>query len=121
MTAWLDTLDHHVRLVFEATGGCDGDLIAALAARGHSFSRVNPRRVRAFAKATGTLAKTDRVDARVLARMGAALDLPATVPLSFSRMRPADFLRRRRQLIDMRKAESLHPHSADQPECPIGN
>jgi transposase len=116
IAVWLDTLDHDIRLVFEATSGCDGDLIAALATRGHPFSRVNPRQAREFARATGTLAKTDRVDARVLAQMGAALDLPATIPLSPARSRLADFLRRRRQLVDMRKAEKLHRHSAGQPE-----
>lgn len=116
IATWLDTLDHDVRIVFEATSGCDGELIAALAARGHPFSRVNPRQAREFARATGTLAKTDRVDARVLAQMGAALDLPATIPLSPARARLADFLRRRRQLVDMRKAEKLHRHSAGQPE-----
>lgn len=117
ITTWLDTLDHDIRLVFEATSGCDGDLIAALATRGHPFSRVNPRQAREFARATratGTLAKTDGVDARV--QMGAALDLPATIPLSPARSRLADFLRRRRQLVDMRKAEKLHRHSAGQPE-----
>jgi len=116
IAVWLDTLDHDIRLVFEATSGCDGDLIAALATRSHPFSRVNPRQAREFARATGTLAKTDRVDARVLAQMGAALDLPATIPLSPARSRLADFLRRRRQLVDMRKAEKLHRHSAGQPE-----
>ena len=116
IAAWLDTLDHDVRVVFEATSGCDGELIAALATRSHPFSRVNPRQAREFARATGTLAKTDRVDARVLAQMGAALDLPATIPLSPARSRLADFLRRRRQLVDMRKAEKLHRHSAGQPE-----
>ena len=116
IAVWLDTLDHDIRLVFEATSGCDGELIAALATRGHPFSRVNPRQAREFARATGTLAKTDRVDARVLAQMGAALDLPATIPLSPARSRLTDFLRRRRQLVDMRKAEKLHRHSAGQPE-----
>ncbi|MDQ1159612.1 transposase [Sphingomonas sp. SORGH_AS 950] len=48
--------------------------------------------------------------------MGAALDLPATISLSPTRMRLADFLRRRRHLIEMRKAEKLHRHSAGQPE-----
>lgn len=48
--------------------------------------------------------------------MGAALDLPATIPLSPARSRLAHFLRRRRQLVDMRKAEKLHRHSAGQPE-----
>ena len=46
----------------------------------------------------------------------ALLDLPATVPLSPARSRFADFLRRRRQLVDMHKAEKLHRHSAGQPE-----
>ncbi|MFE8583345.1 IS110 family transposase [Sphingomonas sp. NCPPB 2930] len=116
IAAWLDTLDHDVRVVFEATSGCDGELIAALAMRSHPFSRVNPRQAREFARATGTLAKTDRVDARILAQMGAALNLPATIPLSPARSRLADFLRRRRQLVDMRKAEKLHRHSAGQPD-----
>jgi len=116
IAAWLDTLDHDVRVVFEATSGCDGELIAALAMRSHPFSRVNPRQAREFARATGTLAKTDRVDARVLAQMGAALNLPATIPLSPARSHLADFLRRRRQLVDMRKAEKLHRHNAGQPE-----
>jgi len=116
IAAFLDELDHDVLVVFEATSGCDGDLIAALAERGKPFSRVNPRQAREFARATGVLAKTDRVDARVLAQMGAALDLPATVPLSPARAKLSDFLRRRRQLVDMRKAEKLHRHSAGQDE-----
>lgn len=116
IASWLDTLERDVLVVFEATSGCDGDLIAALAERGHPFSRVNPRQAREFARATGVLAKTDRVDARVLARMGAALPLPITVPVSAARSRLSDFLRRRRQLVDMRKAEKLHRHSAGQDE-----
>jgi transposase len=114
--SWLGGLDRNMRVVFEATSGCDGDLIAALAACEQPFSRVNPRQAREFARATGVLAKTDRVDARVLAQMGAALDLPTTVPLSPERSRLANFLRRRMQLVDMRKAEKLHRHSAGQPE-----
>ncbi|WP_343528924.1 transposase [Sphingomonas sp.] len=85
IAAWLDTLDHDAPIVFEATSGCDGDLIATLTARGHPFSRVNPRQAREFARAIGMLAKTDRVDARALAQMGAALDLPATIALSPAR------------------------------------
>lgn len=116
ISAYLDALDRDVLVVFEATSGCDGDLIAALAERGHPFSRVNPRQAREFARATGVLAKTDRVDARVLAQMGSSLDLPITVPVSEARARLSDFLRRRRQLVDMRKAEKLHRHSAGQDE-----
>jgi len=46
IVVWLDTLDHDVQIVFEATSGCDGALIAALAARRHPFSRVDPRQAR---------------------------------------------------------------------------
>ena len=116
ITTFLDRLDRDVFVVFEATSGCDGTLIAALAECGQPFSRVNPRQAREFARATGVLAKTDRVDARVLAQMGSALDLPITVPVNPARARLADFLRRRRQLVEMRKAEKLHRHSAGQEE-----
>lgn len=119
ISSFLDTLDRDVLLVFEATSGCDGDLIAALAERGQPFSRVNPRQAREFARATGVLAKTDRVDARVLARMGSVLALPITVPVSGARARLSDFLRRRKQLVEMRKAEKLHRHSAGQEEITV--
>lgn len=62
------------------------------------------------------LAKTDRVDTRVLARMGSVLALPVTVPVSGARTRLSDFLRRRKQLVEIRKAEKLHRHSAGQEE-----
>ena len=120
IATWVDTLERDVLVVFEATSGCDGDLIAALAERGQPFSRVNPRQAREFARAVGVLAKTDRVDARVLAQMGAALPLPITVPVSASRARLSDFLRRRRQLVEMRKAEKLHLYSAGQNEIGAG-
>lgn len=66
--------------MFEATSGCDRLLIAVLSACGIRFSRVNPRQAREFARAMGLLAKTDRVDARVLAQMGQRLDLEVTSP-----------------------------------------
>ncbi|MCQ9156311.1 IS110 family transposase, partial [Acidomonas methanolica] len=109
---WAETLTPEKLVVFEATSGCDDILIATLTERAHPFSRVNPRQAREFARATGVLAKTDRVDARVLAQMGAALDLPVTRPVSPARATLADFLRRRRQLVDMRKAKKLRRHSA---------
>ncbi|OAG75611.1 transposase [Acetobacter malorum] len=109
---WAETLTPDVLVVFEATSGCDDILIATLTERAHPFSRVNPRQAREFARAIGMLAKTDRVDARVLAQMGAALDLPVTRPVSPARATLAVFLRRRRQLVDMRKAEKLRRHSA---------
>ncbi|WP_146620195.1 IS110 family transposase [Acuticoccus sediminis] len=87
IAAWVASLDPDALVVFEATSGCDGPLIAALAERGLAFSRTNPRQAREFARATGVLAKTDRVDARVLAQMGTVLDLPITRPSSCGQRR----------------------------------
>jgi len=101
IAAWAETLTPETLVVFEATSGCDDLVIAALTERAHPFSRVNPRQAREFARATG-----------VLAQMSAALDLPITWPVSPAGAILADFLRRRRQLVDMRKAEKLHRHSA---------
>jgi transposase len=119
IAAWVASLEPEVLVVFEATSGCDGPLIAALTARGLAFSRTNPRQAREFARATGVLAKTDRVDARVLAQMGTVLDLPITVPSSPARSRLSDFLRRRRQLVEIRKAEKTRRHNAGQDEIAL--
>src|SRR3954470_21735107 len=59
-------------VVLEATGGLEVRLAAALAAAGLPVAVVNPRRVRAFARATGRLAKTDRLDAETIARFAEA-------------------------------------------------
>src|SRR4026208_99281 len=72
-------------IVMEATGGYERVCAAMLAAAGLALSVVNPRQVRDFAKSTGILAKTDRLDARVLAHFGAAIKpepraLPAAQP-----------------------------------------
>ncbi len=64
------------RIVYEPTGPYHRGMEAALAEAGHALVKVNPRQARRFAEATGTQAKTDRVDAMPLARMGLALDLP---------------------------------------------
>jgi len=67
-------------VVFEATGAYHRNLEAALAANGTAFAKVNPRQARRFAEATGRLAKTDRVDAIMLAKMGAILGLKTHEP-----------------------------------------
>lgn len=69
-------------VVFEATGIYHRLLETSLAEHDFSFARVNPRQARRFAEGTGTLAKTDRVDAAMLARMGALLELKADKPKS---------------------------------------
>src|SRR4051812_45534494 len=82
-------------VVFEASGGYERPLVAALARVGVAFARVNPRQARDFARATGRLAKTDRVDAEVLARMGQALELAPTLPEEPDRVRLAGLIARR--------------------------
>ena len=69
-------------VVFEATGGYHRLLETCLANHNIPFSRVNPRQARRFCEGTGQLAKMDRVDAKMLAKMGALLELEANQPKS---------------------------------------
>lgn len=92
-------------VVLEATGGLEVPLVAALAAAGLPVVVVNPRQARDFAKATGQLAKTDRLDAQVLAHFGEATK-PELRPLPDAQSQElAALLARRRQLVQMLTAE----------------
>jgi transposase len=92
-------------VVLEATGGYELLSVAALAAAQLPLVVVNPRQVRDFAKATGQLAKTDRIDARVLALFGERVR-PAVRALPDEQTRALEgVLTRRRQLLEMRTAE----------------
>ncbi|MGH7261412.1 MAG: IS110 family transposase [Burkholderiales bacterium] len=94
-------------IVMEATGGLETRLASELAAKGLKVAVVNPRQVRDFARATGQLAKTDRVDAAVLAAFARAIR-PRVRPLKDTDTRALDDrVTRRRQLIVMRVQESL--------------
>lgn len=96
---------HPVRIVVEATGGLERALIAALATAELPVVLSNPRQVRSFAKATGLLAKTDRLDALLLARYAEAIK-PAVRPLpDAAQLELHDLVARRRQIVDMVKAE----------------
>ncbi|MBX9907621.1 MAG: transposase [Beijerinckiaceae bacterium] len=99
-------------VVFEATGPYDGPLHAALAAADIRFARVNPARARAFARAAGLLAKTDAVDARMLALMGEALALSPDEPRDEARLALAALAARRDQLVAMRAAERVRLKAA---------
>jgi len=68
------------RVVFEPTGPYHRAFERALGVAGAPFVKVNPRQARRFAEAVGTLAKTDRMDAAMLARMGALLELQTRPP-----------------------------------------
>jgi transposase len=95
------------RLLFvvEATGGYELPAVAALAAAVLPVIVVNPRQVRDFAKATGQLAKTDRIDADILARF-ADVVRPAVRPIADADAQELDaLLARRRQLLEMLQAE----------------
>ena len=93
------------RIVLEATGGLEVLLATQLAAAALPVVVINPRQARDFAKATGQLAKTDQVDARVLAHFGEALQPPVR-PLPDEQTRALEaLLTRRRQLVDMMVAE----------------
>jgi len=92
-------------IVLEATGGLERLVVAALALAGLPVAVVNPRQVRDLAKATGRLAKTDAVDAAVLAHFAQALQpTPRPLPDAATQTLTA-LVERRRQLIGMLTAE----------------
>jgi len=92
-------------IVLEATGGYELLGVAALAAAALPVVVVNPRQVRDFAKATGQLAKTDRIDADILARF-ADVVRPAVRPIADEDAQELEaLLTRRRQLLEMLQAE----------------
>ena len=92
-------------IVLEATGGYEVPVAAALAGAGLPVAVVNPRQIRDFARATGQLAKTDRLDAAANARFAEAVR-PATRPLADAAAQAlSELVARRRQLLDMLQAE----------------
>ena len=100
LIAWLSELAPTL-IVLEATGGYERLIVAELVLVGLPVAVVNPKRVRDFARSTGLLAKTDKLDAHVLAHFAAAVR-PAVRPLhSEEEERLAALVSRRRQLIEM--------------------
>lgn len=100
-----------ILVVLEATGGLEIPIAAALAELKVSVAVVNPRQVRDFAKATGKLAKTGRIDALILAHFAQAIR-PAARPLLAAKHRELKaILGRRRQLVEMITMEKNRLHS----------
>ena len=91
-----------IRIVVEATGGYEEGVLAGCAKHGLWIARVNPRQARSFANATGQLAKTDRLDARMLAEMAHTLHarLRAHTPLTDWQRELRGWLRRRHQVTE---------------------
>lgn len=101
-----------VFVVFEATGIYDQALTTALAKAGVRYARVNPARVRDFARATGRLAKTDAIDAEVLAAFGRAISPAPEAGVSEARKALSLLAKRRDQLVAMRAQEKTRRSEA---------
>ena len=100
------------RIVVESTGGYERQLVAKLAGAGLPVVVVNPRRVRSFGEGMGMLAKTDIIDARLLALFGEKVRPPIR-PISQGRDRLlADFVARRRQIVALIVAEKSRRDTA---------
>ncbi len=88
-------------LVAEGTGGYEAKGIHAMQKAGFSCAVVNPRQVRAFGKAVGRLAKTDKIDAGILAHFGEAIKPSVKAMVKPEAQTLSDTQHRRKQLIDM--------------------
>jgi transposase len=95
-------------IVLEATGGYEHTLVAELVTAKLPVAVINPRYVRDFAKAKGVLAKTDKIDAAVIAHYAAALQPQVTIVLSKEQFRLRALVLRRRQLVSIRASEKNH-------------
>lgn len=101
-----------VLVVLEATGGFESPLVAVLATAGMPVVVVNPRCIRDFARASGKLAKTDYIDAKVIAHYAEAIR-PHVRPLPDAEAQEFNsILTRRRQVLEMLTAEKNRLHSA---------
>jgi transposase len=101
LIAHLKSLPNPLHIVCEATGGYERLLMEALHQNGLSVSLINPRKVRDFARAKGILAKTDRIDALLLAEYGRLLTPAPTPPKSQDLQRLSQLVTRRQELIGL--------------------
>lgn len=105
LAAWVAPLAP-VRVALEATGGYEAAAVAALSVRGLPVCLVNPKRVRDFARAGGRAAKTDAIDAAVLAAFADKMRPPVRPPTDAEAQHFQAILARRGQLIGMRTMEA---------------
>ena len=92
-------------IVIEATGGYERQVALALTAAGYPLAIINARQARNFAKAANQLAKTDKVDAKLLAWFAEAMRPPVRVLASEAQQQLQDLVIRRRQLVEMMTSE----------------
>lgn len=108
---WLKILQPEL-IVLEATGGLELPFVAELAYEKMSVAVVNPRRIREFARSIGQLAKTDKLDAKVIAHFGAATHPEVRKLPTNDEEKLTALVTRRRQIIEMLTAEKNRLHSA---------
>ena len=99
-------------IVMESTGGYDINIAAELQSRGFAVAVVNPKHIRDFARSVGILAKTDILDAIVIARYAATIQPPARALPPEETKQLGDVLMRRRQIIGMLTAEKNRSYQA---------
>jgi transposase len=102
-----------IKIIFEATGGYEKPLLRTLQKAGIHATRINPAQVRSFAKAKGLLAKTDAIDAKLLAHYGELFAPKATPPIDPELAELQDLIKYRRHLRDQLHREKMqleHEH-----------
>jgi transposase len=113
---WAELLEHLKSrsinlIVIESTGGMERGIVQVLQQQGLSVAVINPKRARDFAKASGRLAKTDRIDAQVLAHFAEAIQ-PIPKPLAAEAQEAlSDLVKRRQQVVEMLNSERRRLHS----------
>ena len=99
-------------IVVEATGGLEADVVTSLALARLPVVVINPTRIRAFARSTGTLAKTDKIDARMIAHFAQAVRPDVRELPSEETAHLAALVNRRRQIIEILVAEKNRLNTA---------
>ena len=100
-------------IAMEATGGYELALAGTLQAEGFAVAVVNPRRIRDFARAAGQIAKTDKLDARIIAQFAATLEPMTTEQINEDTQKLKALVARRNQLVGLHTAESNRLEHAD--------
>jgi len=95
-----------VLIVMESTGGYEVALATELYLAGLTLAVVNPRQIRSFARAVGQMAKTDKLDAKIIARFAATVRPPARAIMEGKTRQLKDLVARRDQLVELHVAES---------------
>lgn len=111
LSRWLREQEAEL-VVLEASGGIEAALVSELVEQALPVAVVNPTRVRAFARAEGQLAKTDRMDAQVIARFGATMKPKAKAIRDQAQLELGQQVTRRRQLVEMMTAEKNRAETA---------